>query len=120
MVYLITGMVLVVIIGLWLYAIARKKELSNQCLEKGNCIDNCITESFFGTLKNEMFYGHESEFKTFRELHRVIDKYISIITTTKGLRVKQNRCQLLNLGRHPCQAYDIIQLTCPVYLVHIK
>ena len=34
MVYLITGMVLVVIIGLCLYAIARKKELSNQCLEK--------------------------------------------------------------------------------------
>ena len=32
---------------------------------KGNCIDNCIMESFFGTLKNEMFYGHESEFKTF-------------------------------------------------------
>ena len=33
-------------------------------------------ESFFGTLKNEMFYGHESEFKTFSGLHRAIDKYI--------------------------------------------
>ena len=22
--------------------------------------DNCIMESFFGTIKNEMFYGHET------------------------------------------------------------
>ena len=34
-------------------------------------------ESFFGTFKNEMFYGRESEFKTFRDLHRAIDKYIN-------------------------------------------
>lgn len=44
---------------------------------KGNCIDNCIMESFFGTLKNEMFYGHESEFKTFEDLHEAIEKYIN-------------------------------------------
>ena len=40
---------------------------------KENCIDNCIMESFFGTLKNEMFYGLGSEFKTFSDLHREID-----------------------------------------------
>ena len=34
-------------------------------------------ESFFGTLKNEMFFGQESEFKTFSDLHREIDKYIN-------------------------------------------
>lgn len=44
---------------------------------KGNCIDNCIMESFFGTLKNEMFYGHESEFKTFDDLYKAIEKYIN-------------------------------------------
>ena len=44
---------------------------------KGNCIDNCIMESFFGTLKTEMFNDHESEFKTFSDLHRSIDKYIN-------------------------------------------
>ncbi len=43
---------------------------------KGNCIDNCIMESFFGTLKNEMFYGHESEFRTFEDLHEAIEEYI--------------------------------------------
>ena len=34
-------------------------------------------ESFFGTLKNEMFFGQESEFKMFSDLHRAIDKYIN-------------------------------------------
>jgi putative transposase len=43
---------------------------------KGNCFDNCIIESFFGTLKNEMFYGHESEYKTFEEFKLAIDQYI--------------------------------------------
>ena len=35
---------------------------------KGNCIDNSIMESFFGRLKNEMYYGLESTYKTFKEL----------------------------------------------------
>lgn len=43
---------------------------------KGNCYDNCIIESFFGTLKNEMFYGHESEFKTFAQFKKAIANYI--------------------------------------------
>ena len=54
-----------------------KKGIIQSMSRKGNCIDNCIMESFFGTLKNEMFYGHESEFKTFSDLHRAIDKYIN-------------------------------------------
>ncbi len=44
---------------------------------KGNCFDNCIIESFFGTLKNEMFYGYESNFKTFDEFKSEIDNYIN-------------------------------------------
>ena len=44
---------------------------------KGNCFDNCIIESFFGTLKNEMFYGHENEFKTFEQFKEAISEYIN-------------------------------------------
>ena len=55
----------------------REKGIIQSMSRKGICIDNCIMESFFGTLKNEMFYGHESEFKTFSDLHRAIDKYIN-------------------------------------------
>lgn len=43
---------------------------------KGNCIDNCIMESFFGTMKNEMFYGHEHEFESFEQFKQVVDEYI--------------------------------------------
>jgi len=43
---------------------------------KGNCFDNCIIESFFGTMKNEMYYEHEAEFKTFEQFHKAVEEYI--------------------------------------------
>ena len=43
---------------------------------KGNCYDNCIIESFFGHMKNEMFYGREFEYKTFEEFSKAVDDYI--------------------------------------------
>lgn len=44
---------------------------------KGNCIDNSIMESFFGRLKNEMNYGLESTYKTFKEFSKAINKHIN-------------------------------------------
>ncbi|MBQ0071910.1 MAG: IS3 family transposase [Spirochaetales bacterium] len=41
---------------------------------KGNCIDNCKMETFFGHMKREMYYGRE--FKTKQELFDAIDEYI--------------------------------------------
>ena len=43
---------------------------------KGDCLDNGIMESFFGTMKSEMFYGHEDEFQTFGDLKMAVDAYI--------------------------------------------
>lgn len=43
---------------------------------KGNCMDNSIMESFFGVMKNEMFYGHESEYKSFDQFKKVVEEYI--------------------------------------------
>lgn len=43
---------------------------------KGNCYDNSIMESFFGIMKNEMFYGHENEYKSFAEFKKVVEEYI--------------------------------------------
>jgi len=43
---------------------------------KGNCYDNCIMETFFGRLKNEMFYGHEKEYTSFEAFSKAIDEYI--------------------------------------------
>ena len=50
-------------------------EFKLECIEKykkGIRIDNCVMETFFGTLKREMFYGHESEFRTFEQLKAAI------------------------------------------------
>ena len=43
---------------------------------KGNCYDNSIMETFFGRLKNEMYYGHESDYKTFEDFSNAMKKYV--------------------------------------------
>ena len=43
---------------------------------KGNCLDNSKMETFFSTLKKEMYYGHEKEFKTREQLKAAIEEYI--------------------------------------------
>ncbi len=44
---------------------------------KGNCYDNCIIETFFGRLKNEIYYGYEKEYKSFEEFEKAIEEYIN-------------------------------------------
>lgn len=69
---------------------------------KGNCYDNCVMEIFFGTMKNEMFYGHEYEFKTLDELENAMTNYINyynnerIMTKLKGLTPVEYRHQSIN------------------------
>lgn len=43
---------------------------------KGNCYDNCIMETFFGRLKNEMYYGYEKNYNSFDEFAEAIREYI--------------------------------------------
>ena len=43
---------------------------------KGNCYDNCIMETFFGRLKNEMFYGFEKDSPSFEAFQSAIAEYI--------------------------------------------
>jgi len=43
---------------------------------KGNCYDNCIMETFFGRLKNEMFYGYENEYTSFESFSKAMKEYI--------------------------------------------
>ncbi len=68
---------------------------------KGNCLDNSPMESFFGILKNEMFYGHEKEFRSYEQLKQAIESYIyyynykRIREKLKGLSPVQYRIQSL-------------------------
>ncbi len=54
---------------------------------KGNCYDNCIMETFFGRLKNEMYYGHEKEFKSFNDFSVAVAEYIDYYNN-KRIQVK--------------------------------
>ncbi|MGM9813913.1 MAG: IS3 family transposase [Candidatus Enteromonas sp.] len=68
-----------------------KRGIRQSMSRKGNCLDNSPMENFFGVMKNEMFYGHEFEFKTLEELEKAMRKYIEcynkerIMEKTKGL-----------------------------------
>ena len=68
---------------------------------KGNCLDNSVMENFFGKMKNEMFYGHEYEFKSLEELQETMEEYIRyyneerIKVKLKGLTPAQAREQAL-------------------------
>ncbi|OOR82280.1 hypothetical protein B0180_09970 [Moraxella canis] len=70
---------------------------------KGNCLDNAVIESFFGTLKEEIFFhGKNSQRVTsIDELRKVIDEYIHyynhdrIKSKLKGLSPVQYRIQSL-------------------------
>lgn len=44
---------------------------------KGNCYDNCIMETFFGRLKNEMYYGCEKKYTSFEVFAAAIEEYIN-------------------------------------------
>ena len=56
---------------------------------KGNCMDNSPMENFFGILKNEMYYGHEKEFKTVEDLKEAIMDYIDYYYNTKRINIKR-------------------------------
>ena len=64
---------------------------------KGNCYDNCIMETFFGRLKNEMFYGFEKDYPSFEAFSKAIAEYIDyynnnrIQTKTKWMPLSEFR-----------------------------
>lgn len=72
---------------------------------KGNSPDNGLIESFFGTLKSEMFYGQEKNYQTIDELILAIENYIEyynnkrIKLKLKGQTPIQYRNQSLNLDK---------------------
>ena len=50
---------------------------------KGNCYDNCIMETFFGRLKNEMLYGFEKDYPSFEAFSKAIADYIDYYNNSR-------------------------------------
>lgn len=80
------------------HKILETKGIIQSMSRKGNCLDNCVMENFFGKLKNEMFYGHEYEFNSIDELKQAIEEYIEYYN--------KERIQVRLKGLTPCQARD--------------
>lgn len=57
--------------------VLKERGIIQSMSRKGNCYDNCIMETFFGRLKNELFYGSEKEFQSFEEFSNAVDEYIN-------------------------------------------
>ena len=83
------------------HKVLKDKGIIQSMSRKGNCLDNSLMENFFGVMKNEMFYGHEYEFKSLEELKKAIEEYIEyynkyrITVKLKGLSPTQCRQQSL-------------------------
>jgi putative transposase len=75
----------------------RKRKIKQSMSRKGNCLDNAVMESFFGTLKSELFYINQ--FKSYESLKEGIIEYIDyynndrIKQKLKGLSPVQYRTQ---------------------------
>ncbi len=78
-----------------------KHNILQSMSRKGNCIDNAATESFFGRLKEECYYG--KQFENIEQLEQTIHDYIAyynnerIQTKLKGLSPVEYRTQSLNI-----------------------
>ena len=53
-----------------------KHRIIQSMSRKGNCYDNCIMETFFGRMKNEMYYGQQQTYKSFECFSDAVKKYI--------------------------------------------
>ena len=54
----------------------KKHGIVQSMSRKGNCYDNCIMETFFGRMKNEMYYGYEKEYSSFEDFSKAVEEYI--------------------------------------------
>ncbi len=76
----------------------KDNDITQSMSRKGNCLDNSKMESFFGSMKNEMYYGHEKEFKTRQQLYDAIDEYIKYYNE-KRIQIKLNCLSPLNFRK---------------------
>ena len=95
----------------WYAEQLRSRGILQSMSRKGNCLDNCIMESFFGTMKNEMLYGHESEYGDFESFSKAVDEYIAWYNGTriryqKGMKkwMPPQACFEASFGGHPFSA----------------
>ena len=53
---------------------------------------NSIMETFFGRVKNEMYYGSEKDYTSFKVFTKAVKEYITTISNKERIQKKQNGC----------------------------
>ena len=56
---------------------------------KGNCYDNCVMETFFGRMKNEMYYGYEKDYSSYEVFKEAVKEYMDYYNN-KRIQAKTN------------------------------
>ena len=56
--------------------ILKEHNIVQSMSRRGNCHDNSVMENFFGSLRTEMFYGHEYEFEDYNAFKSALENYI--------------------------------------------
>ena len=77
-------------------AFLKNKNIMQSMSRKGNCFDNSIMESFFGIMKNEIYYGKENTITNFNHFKFIIDEYMRYYNN-KRIK-KQTGYHLSNTG----------------------
>ena len=84
---------------------------------KGNCYDNCIMETFFGRMKNEMYYGCEKDYCSFEEFAKGVEEYIDYYNN-KRIQAKTKWMTPVEY-RKSSMCLALFINTCPGFWVHI-
>lgn len=86
----------------------KDKGILQSMSRKGNCLDNCIMESFFARIKTEIYFGKENIYKNFEEFKDAVNNYINWynnkrIKYYKTLKkwMTPSECRNIFASRHP-------------------
>ena len=98
-----------------------RQELKNRGIiqsmsRRGNCIDNCIMETFFGRLKNEMYYGYEKEYESFESFSKALDEYINYYNNE---RIQRKTKWMPPKVQDNIHVFRLVHNMCPGFWVHI-
>lgn len=80
--------------------ILKDKGITQSMSRKGNCLDNAVIESFFSTIKAELFYP--KKFASIDQLQKELEEYIHYYNN-KRIKVSLNGMSPVKYRAHHCQ-----------------
>ncbi len=73
----------------------KEHQIQQSMSRKGSCYDNCIMETFFSRMKNEMYYEDEKDYGSFEAFAEAVKEYMDYYNN--------NRIQKKTKWMPPCK-----------------